>query len=133
MYNLSVFRNGLESVTSDNPLLAVDGATTGSSRGRTALAPSNLAHTVTGTGAVNLAFHTRVSGSAMAGWWRQDAPFIPPTINSALVDPRVPTVAGAIGTSLNANVHTSMVNVSATSRPIEGADVLGALSDVRLS
>lgn len=118
MYNLSAFRNALESVTSDNPLLTVDG-TSGSSRGRTALAPSNLAHSITGTGAINLALHTRVSGSGMFGWWRQDAPFIPPTINSALVDPRVTTVAGAIGNNLNANVRTSMVNLSATSRPVD--------------
>ena len=123
MYNLSVFHNAIESVTSDNPLLAAPTATTGSDRGRTALAPSNLAHTVTGTGALNLAFHTRVSGSAMLGWWRQDAPFIPATINTALVDPRVATIPAAIGTGLNANVRTSMMNLSATSRPMQALTV----------
>lgn len=120
-YDLSVFTNGLSSVTSDNPLVVTDGATTGSSRGRTALAPSNVAHTVAGTGAFTLPLRTRVSTSLSYGWWRQNEPFIRPTINNAIVDTRL----GAEPYSLGGEVQTSNFSASFSSRPIKSLNLTG--------
>ena len=114
-YDLSVFRNGTNSVTADNPQIATSTATAGAALGRSALAPSNLAHTALLTGALNLPLRSRISGTASYGWWRQDAPFIPSTINSAIVDPRVVPFGG----SLHGKAQTSSVNLLATSRPLQ--------------
>jgi MtrB/PioB family decaheme-associated outer membrane protein len=114
-YNLSIFHNGIDAVTADNPQVAVNTATTGPAQGRTALAPSNLAHTALITGALNLPLRSRISGTASYGWWRQDASFIPPTINSAIVDPRLSSIAG----TLHGNEQTQSINLLATSRPLQ--------------
>lgn len=112
-YDFSTFTNRLSSVTSDNPLVATDAATTGSSRGRIALAPSNIAHTAVATGAVNLPLRTRLSSSFAYSWWRQDEAFIGPTINGTITDPRM----AAIPPSLGGDVQTSNVSASLSSRP----------------
>ena len=112
-YDLSTFSNALSSVTSDNPLVAVD-ATNVSSRGRSALPPSNMAQTIAGTGAVSLPFSTRVTSTATYGWWRQNENFVPATINSALTDPRIATIPSALG----GLVQTSLFSASLSSRPV---------------
>ena len=116
-YAYSRFSNALESVTSDNPLVTVDSLRAGTSRGRTALAPSNHAQTLTGTVAVTLPRRTRVTGTLSYGWRNQNAPFIAPTINPVNQDSL--TRAGYVfPTSLNGSVHTSLVNVTVASRPV---------------
>ncbi|HEV8217336.1 MAG TPA: MtrB/PioB family outer membrane beta-barrel protein [Gemmatimonadaceae bacterium] len=116
LYNLSTFHNGFTSVTSDNPALAQDSPTAGSSRGRTALAPDNVAHTAVVNAALSLPAHTRVNAGGSYAWWHQNAPFIPPTINSAINDPRVSQLPHSLGGVSG----TSTFNVAATSRPFAG-------------
>jgi MtrB/PioB family decaheme-associated outer membrane protein len=112
-YDLSVFHNGIKSVTSDNPLNTTDTPAAGAARGRTALAPDNLANTVVANGGLNLGFHTRVTGSAAMSWWRQNDAFVPVTTNSAIVDPRIAQEP----TSLGGSATTANFAGSVTSRP----------------
>ena len=114
LYDLSLFRNAFTAVTSDNPLLITDSPTAGSSRGRIALAPDNIAHTAVLNGAFNLPLRTRVYSSVSYSWWKQDAAFIPITINSAINDPRM----AALPTNLGGATGTSNASVSATSHPL---------------
>jgi MtrB/PioB family decaheme-associated outer membrane protein len=121
-YAYSRFSNALESVISDNPRVTVDSLRGGTSRGRTALAPDNHAQTLTGTVAVSLPRHTRVTGTLSYGWRNQNAPFIPATINPLNQDSL--TRAGYVfPTSLNGNIHTSLVNVTLASRPARPVSV----------
>lgn len=114
MYNFSAFHNNYTSVSADNPLLAVDQATTGSSRGRTALAPTNYAHTGTVNTAIRLPLRTSINMSGSYSVWHQDEPFIPPTINTKLVDART----AQLPTHLAAHSGTSSIYISAVSRPV---------------
>jgi MtrB/PioB family decaheme-associated outer membrane protein len=114
IYDLSVFQNGVKTATSDNPLSAIDTPTGGSARGRTALAPNNVANTVVVTSGLNLPVRTRVTGNAALSWWRQNEAFVPMTINSALVDPRLSQVPSSLGGS----VRTANLAGSITSRPL---------------
>lgn len=114
MYDLSLFRNRFTSATSDNPLIATDQATTGSSRGRSALAPSNQAHTGALNAGVNLPGRTRLNASGSYSLWLQDERFIPITINSAITDPRFAQLPQRLG----GRSGTSSVYFSAVSRPL---------------
>ena len=112
-YDYSAFINTFASVTSDNPLLTTDQATTGSSRGRTALAPSNQAHTGVVNAALSLPYRTRLNASGSYGLWMQNRPFIPATINSAIV-----ADLSQIPQRLGGHSGTSSLYVSGVSRPI---------------
>lgn len=112
-YSLSRFQNDYSSVTADNPMLTTDMTTTGSSRGRTSLAPNNLAQTVVGTGGFNLPWRTRVNASASYARWTQDEAFVPSTINSAITSP----LLAAVPTSLGAKSTTTTFSAGLTSRP----------------
>jgi MtrB/PioB family decaheme-associated outer membrane protein len=114
VYDLSLFRNAYSSVTSDNPLLTTDSPTGGSARGRIGLAPDNLAHTAVVNSALNLPLRTRANASLSYAWWKQDAPFIPATINSAHTDPRLDSLPA----SLEGRAGTSSMSLSAVSRPL---------------
>jgi MtrB/PioB family decaheme-associated outer membrane protein len=114
MYDLSLFRQGFTSVTSDNPLIVVDQATTGSSRGRTALSPSNHAHTAVLNAGVNLPRRTRLTASGTYSLWLQDEAFIPATINSAIVDPRLAQLPSRLG----GHSGTSSIYLSGVTRPL---------------
>jgi hypothetical protein len=61
-YDLSRFSNDVTSVTADNPLRTTDSPTLGAMQGRVSVAPSNLAHTVAGTGSLGLPKSTRITG-----------------------------------------------------------------------
>jgi len=113
-YDLSLFHNSFTSVTSDNPLLAVDAATTGSSRGRTALAPSNHAHTGVINAGLQLPGHTRINATGSYSLWVQDEPFIPVTINSAIVNPLISQIPERLG----GRSGTSSIYLSGVSRPL---------------
>ena len=117
-YNLSVFQNYITSVTASNPQAVVDAAAA-AANGRTALAPNNLAHTVTVTGGVNLPMDTRVTASGMYSWWHQNDAFLPATINSAIVNPLLSTLPPSLG----AHAGTSMVNGTVYSRPLRALNV----------
>ncbi len=112
-YDLSLFHNALTSVTSDNPLITVDQATTGSSRGRTALAPTNHAHTAVVNAGLNLPHGTRLNASGSYSLWIQNEPFIPATINNAIV-----ADLSQNPERLGGHSGTSSIYVSGVSRPI---------------
>lgn len=113
-YDLSLFSNHYSSVTSDNPLLVADQSTAGSSRGRTALAPSNHAQTGVVTAALSLPLRTRFTASGSYSLWNQDQQFLPATINSAIPNPYL----SQMPLSLGGHSGTSSVNLSAVSRPV---------------
>ncbi len=121
-YGLSQFTNALQSVTSDNPLVIVDSLRAGTSRGRTALAPNNIAQSLTATAAVNLARRTRITGTVSYGWRAQNQAFISPTINAKNLDSLV-RAAYVFPTSLHGSVHTSTANLSLNSRPLRTVTV----------
>jgi MtrB/PioB family decaheme-associated outer membrane protein len=112
-YDFSTFYNGFKSVTSDNPLITVDQATTGSSRGRTALAPGNHAHTAVVNAGLNLPHGTRLNASGSYSLWIQNEPFIPSTINSAIT-----ADLSQIPARLGGHSGTSSIYLSGVSRPI---------------
>jgi MtrB/PioB family decaheme-associated outer membrane protein len=118
-YDLNAFDNANASVSVTNPLLATSSPTAGSSVGRGALAPSNLAQTFTVAGGLNLPFRTRVNSTLSYGLRSQNEPFIPYTSNTALTDPRLATEP----TSLNGDVHTLLANFTATTRPFRAVSL----------
>ena len=114
MYDFSLFANHYTSATSDNPLVSTDNATAGAARGRTALAPTNHAHTGVLTAGLSLPLRTRLTASGSYSLWNQDEPFIPVTINSAITSPLI----GQIPVSLGAHSGTSSITLSGASRPL---------------
>jgi MtrB/PioB family decaheme-associated outer membrane protein len=114
-YTGSFYQNDLDTLTVDNPLQGAPDAVTGPSRGRTDLAPDNSAHTIRLSGAATLpvGFPARFAGTFSYGMRFQDDPFIPHTINTAIVDPSLTLPAA----SLDAEVRTLLANLVLTGRP----------------
>ena len=120
-YEFSRFSNGLTSVTADNPLRTTDSPTLGAVQGRVALPPTNLAHTVVGTGSLGLPKSTRITGTLSLSWRKQNELLLPPTINSAIVVPNLDQFPERLG----GDVRTTLVNVSASSRPVTHLTLAG--------
>jgi MtrB/PioB family decaheme-associated outer membrane protein len=110
-YTGSWFHNDITSVVFDNPFRAVD-ITSGSSRGRLSLAPSNSQFGVNGMAAVKLPYKSRVTAYASLGML-QDAgdPIIPQTVNSAN------TTLPLDRTTVEGEARFTTVNLSFVSRP----------------
>ena len=120
-YALSVFENDLKRVIFDNPcgqlaLACPDSiAAFAPGRGQSSLAPSNMAHTLTIGGGLDLPLRTRVTGSFSWSLALQNDAFLPHTINPAIAgdpDLRLPQQG------LNGQVQTFNVYLQATSRPL---------------
>ncbi len=112
-YTASLFDQGIDNITFDNPLQKTD-STTLSSRGRTTMDPSNQAHNVFLTGGISLPLRTRITGKFSYGWRTQDDPFVAHTINPVLAtDPRLALPRS----SLDGDIRTTLVTFNATSRP----------------
>jgi MtrB/PioB family decaheme-associated outer membrane protein len=94
----------------------------GPCRGEMSMYPDNQAHNLTIDGGGVLPFHTHVMASASYGFWLQNAPFIPYTINSAL--PQVPLPRQ----SLRGDVQPFFVNATFVSDPIERLELRGTYS-----
>ena len=110
----SFYNNDVHSLVVDNFLRATDSATAGSSVGRESVAPSNSANGLglSGGWTLPIAFPTRVTGAFAWQYRRQNDPFLPYTINSALA-------AGSLPQSrLDGMVNTYLANCVVTSRPI---------------
>lgn len=126
-YDLSIFQNAFDRVEADNPLSSVDVAGSTPARGRTALAPDNLAHTVSLAGAAaDFPWRTRLTGTFSYGWWRQNQAMLPYTINSATTTYTVNSVVTPIPAppaGLNGDKRTLNLNVVATSRPARTVNV----------
>jgi MtrB/PioB family decaheme-associated outer membrane protein len=110
-YTGSWFHNDVTSMEFDNPFLAVDTASA-SSRGRTALAPTNSFIGVNGFGSIKLPYRSRASAYVSVGTLKDAGdPIIPQTINSVL------TPAAIERTTVEGEARTSAVNLTFVSRP----------------
>jgi MtrB/PioB family decaheme-associated outer membrane protein len=118
-YDYSSFDNALPGVVADNPLVAVDQATAGSARGRSALAPSNRAHTLGLQGALTLPLRGRVSTTMSYGWRNQREPILPYTINTAINTSSLTQLPA----TLDGDVRTLLLRVSGSMRPLRTVTV----------
>jgi putative beta-barrel porin MtrB/PioB len=102
-YELSLFRNRVDSVIFENPFRVTDeegclpnpanpaAPTCGASnrfrmvRWQNDLPPNNDSHTVSFWGKVDLTPQTQVRGLVSLAYWRQNDPFLPWTLNTAIV------------------------------------------------
>ncbi len=112
-YDLNTFHNANSSITADNPLkgASVVGTT---AVGRSALPPSNLAHTFSVAGGLSLPRRTRINAALSYGVRLQNEPFIPMTSNTAITDAR----RTVMPTSLNGDNRTLMANITASAHPV---------------
>ncbi|MFZ0887959.1 MAG: MtrB/PioB family outer membrane beta-barrel protein [Candidatus Binataceae bacterium] len=127
-YQGSFFVDDYDTLTWDNPAtLGVGSACTDSTtfsssswtgpcQGRAAMYPNNQAHNFIVTGAGQLPFNTHVMGSLEYGFWLQDSPFIPLTINSKLQQSLSSVGARS---SLGGDVRPFFANLTIDSNPIE--------------
>ncbi|HET9491114.1 MAG TPA: MtrB/PioB family decaheme-associated outer membrane protein [Methylomirabilota bacterium] len=120
-YALSMFQNSLSRVIADNPCFgnvascgASDGGAAAPASGQIALAPDNMAHTLSLAGGVTLPLRTRLTANVAYSLRLQNETFLPHTINPAISDPALALPQD----SLNGMVGTTLVNLSATSRPL---------------
>jgi MtrB/PioB family decaheme-associated outer membrane protein len=113
-YDYSSFENAIPAVVADNPLVATDQATAGSSSGRTALAPSNHAHTLGLQGAMTLPLRGRISTTMSYGWRFQREPLLPYTINTAINTSDLAPLPQHLG----GDVRTLLLRVAGTMRPL---------------
>ena len=123
-YTLSLFENDLDSLTTDNPNAAADGAfnaangTSTPGAGRLSLPPDNMAHTFNLAGGVSLPWwRTRVTSNFSYSFQLQNAEFLPHTRNQVLVANGGPDIV-LPQDSLNGNVQILLYNFNVTSRPL---------------
>ncbi|MEO7707387.1 MAG: MtrB/PioB family decaheme-associated outer membrane protein [Caldimonas sp.] len=112
-YQLSVFRNDVESLTWANPFAPV---IPGSTRGQLALAPDNRFQQITGTGGYDITPAIRISGDFAVGRMTQDAAYLASTLNGTLA-PGVPALPVQ---SLGGRVDTFVGGVKLTAAPLDG-------------
>jgi MtrB/PioB family decaheme-associated outer membrane protein len=108
----SFYENDVNSLIWDNPF-RLDDAVFGPAHGRLTLAPDNQAHTLSLTGAVNLPWRSRLTGTLSYGWMLQNDNFLPYTINSALTPPALPA------RRLEGERNPFLMNYLLTSRPLD--------------
>jgi MtrB/PioB family decaheme-associated outer membrane protein len=117
-YAGSWFDNQVPALVWDNPLKATDStfATAystglGGSTGQEALWPSNDRQGITTTGSLALPGRSRFTGSVTTEVWRQNAPLLPVTTNTAIDPIALPRPTA------EADARTLAMNYSFTSRP----------------
>ena len=111
-YTNSWFDNQADTLIWDSPLRLTDGVET-PGRGRMALWPSNSMQTLSAAGHTKLARRTQVTGSLAFGWWSNDQPLQPFTINSALPTFALPRA------NADAKAQSISTNLSLVSRPAD--------------
>lgn len=131
-YDLSFFRNATPSLTWENPFRVTDQLANapafgvGRNRfvlGQLALPPDNDYHNVTARGSVQLPYKTELRGTVVWGRGSQNEPFLPYTLNSAMVAanllPGQPALFGLAlpQPSLNGKVHTLSQDYALASKP----------------
>ena len=115
-YTMSVFENGLRRILVDNPCF---GNPTGCAdaaaipTGQISVAPSNMAHTVSLGGGVNLPMRTRVNGNVSYSLRLQNDSFLPHSIRFTSPDLVLPEE------NLDGRVHVLLGNLSVVSRPLK--------------
>jgi MtrB/PioB family decaheme-associated outer membrane protein len=85
-WDASAFKNDLDAVVWDNPLVFSD-STSSPSQGRLASWPGNSLNYLHGTGSITLPRRGRLTGYLAFGQGRQEESLVPFTINTALVQP----------------------------------------------
>ena len=108
----SIFNNMVSTLVWDNPFRVTD-AVGGGSRGRLDLYPDNAAHNLSFAGALNIPHSTRFMASIVPGWMRQNDPFLPFTINTAITG--IPSLPAS---SLQGSKQTLAMNYTLTSKAI---------------
>lgn len=129
-YAASLFHNNASTLVWDNPLnltgvgsACTDSATysnalgTGPCRGRIDLYPSNQAHTFTLSGTSKLPLKSHFLGTVSYGFRRQNDPFLPFTINSAVTQPAISSG------SLEGDVRPLMINATLVNRYFDRVDL----------
>jgi MtrB/PioB family decaheme-associated outer membrane protein len=103
-YAGSWFDNLADPLVWDSPL-RIDDASGSPSRGRLAMWPSNSAQTISFAGYTKMAHKTQVTGQLSFGFWSNDEPLQPFTINTALQQIALPReTAQADATVVSTNV-----------------------------
>ena len=124
-YAMSVFVNDLDFVRADNPCqptpvpsapCAAGDIGTNKTFGTVSLPPSNMAHTLSLQGGLNLPLRTRISSNFTYSLRLQNDDFLPQTSTNTLPS-TTPSVA-LPQKSLHGNVQTILFNLNATSRPL---------------
>jgi MtrB/PioB family decaheme-associated outer membrane protein len=110
-YNGSWFDNLDDTLVWDSPL-RLDDSTSAPGRGRTALWPSNSAQTVSAAGYTKFARRTQLTGFVSLGFWNNDEPLQPFTINAALPQLTLPRA------TTQGEAHVFSTNLNLVSRPI---------------
>jgi MtrB/PioB family decaheme-associated outer membrane protein len=111
-YDGSWFDNLDDTLVWDNPLRLDDNGTgSGPGHGRTALWPSNSAQTVSAAGYSKFAHRTQLTGFISFGFWNNDEPLQPFTINAALPQLALPR------TTTEGSAHVVSTNLNLMSRP----------------
>jgi MtrB/PioB family decaheme-associated outer membrane protein len=106
-YQLSLFRNGQDSLTWANPFTPV---IAGSGSGQLALAPDNQFHQITGSAGYEINPKIRASADFAVGRMTQDAAYLAPTLN-----PNLPvTLANLPVSSLDGRIDTFSGSVRLT-------------------
>ncbi|HUC75552.1 MAG TPA: MtrB/PioB family outer membrane beta-barrel protein, partial [Vicinamibacterales bacterium] len=108
----SWFNNLADTLVWDNPLRLTDSSTSGPGSGRMALWPTNSAQTVSAAGYSKFQHHTQLTGFISYGFWNNDQPLQPFTINSAL--PQIPLPRATA--QVEARVFSTNLNL--VSRPM---------------
>ena len=117
IYFGSVFRNGNESLTWDNPYTSPSGADTG----RLALPPDNESHQVSLAGSMLLPARTTLNGQVSIGRLTQNTALLAYTTNTTLPTNPLPV------SSANGKVDTLNLNLRAVSSPWRNASFEGEL------
>jgi MtrB/PioB family decaheme-associated outer membrane protein len=118
-YHFSMFESGYDTLSWDNPLRLND-IVGGPSHGLMDIAPSNKYHNLSLTGSLlKLPYKTRISAVAAWGLMGQDDALVPFTVNTAIASPTLPV------TNVDAEVNTSLYNVTLTSRPSHFMNING--------
>lgn len=124
--NRNLYDDRIDALIVDNPFRASDLAYVstavpgGPAQARFSTAPDNEATRGAFGGQLKLARQTRVTADIAFGQWTQNAPFLPFTINSAILTPAgVPanSVAALPQASLDGKMNTASYNLTFVSRP----------------
>src|SRR5262249_37190675 len=86
-YDGSFFHNNVPTMVWDNPSRITDSPTAGPAQGRMALWPNTQMNTVSASGGIALAGHSRATAYVSLGNLSNDNALLPFTINSALTSP----------------------------------------------
>ncbi|MEO8361779.1 MAG: MtrB/PioB family outer membrane beta-barrel protein [Vicinamibacteria bacterium] len=135
-FNHNWYNDRLKTLIVDNPLRASDQAWTntagavpplgGPAQARFVNPPDNSANTGSLGAQFKFAKQTRLAADVVLGRWTQNAQFYPFTINTTVLTPsgvRADSLAALQTQSLNGRIDSTTLNLSLTSRPIEGLGV----------